>query len=146
MKVLIFVENNVVDCEGFTPVSGAAEKILDWLTDGVEVEFVTSIHKFMELKKLDDILKDMGLHNPKVHSKPENKKFIDFVKDIKPALVIENENNCGDEKTLKERLKPEHGIACFQLGHGLSLKDLTTIEEVKAIAKEIKETKRDDTY
>ena len=67
MKILIFIENIVLNSD--LSIKGKAkEKITTWIEGGAEVEFLTGIKGFIELKKLDDALKELGMSNPKVHA------------------------------------------------------------------------------
>ena len=148
MKILIFLKDNVINLEDFTPVSGAAEKITEWITNGADVEFLTGVHKFMEVKKIDEAIKALGVSNPIIHAKPENEKFHKFVETLEPNEFIENKKNSGEEKSISSRLDPElkiYGIvmeagAEIELlpGNPAELKDYGKAEE-EAVAK-------DDTY
>ncbi|NQT50009.1 hypothetical protein HQ571_04905 [Candidatus Kuenenbacteria bacterium] len=148
MKILIFLKDNVLNLNDFTPISGAAEKVTEWISNGAEVEFITGVHKFMEVKKIDEALKVLGVSNPVIHAKPENEKFHRFVAELEPNVLIENKQNSGEEKTVSSKLDPELKI------HGIVMESGAEIELLPGDPSELKHYgkaeeaagAKDDTY
>ncbi len=147
MKILIFVENNVLNSNNFEPIEGAKEKIQEWMGLGAQVEFITGIYKFLDLKNLTDEIKKLDISEPKIHAKQEGEKYLDIIDQVSPDILIENEFNSGEEKLCKDRIKPETKIACIVLRSGQSLKNLAVDpKEIKEDALEKDEVPNDQTY
>ena len=138
MKILIFLEGNVLQSEtDFTPIKEVGKKLTTWIENGGEVEFLTRVHKFTELKKLDDTLKDLGVDHPKIHAMPEGENCCDSVEEIEPNIFIENKENSGTEKLISDKLDPAMKIGTLVLEprQGLDLLP-DNLEELKLMTEE----------
>lgn len=147
MKILVFIENNVLTPEDLGPVTGAANKLQNWISNGVEVEFITGIHKFLDLKKVDEAIQKLGVSHPIIHARAEGEKYIDIVREVKPNILLENETNSGEEKKVSDKLKPEDKVSCILLTSEKGLDSLPVdLDELKDLSEEEVETVRDDSY
>lgn len=92
---------------GFQEIKGSAEKINTWIERGAEVEFVSGVSKFAEVKKMNDKLKELGLSDLKIHAKHEADKLMDLVEEVKPRIFILNEASAKGEKPIAEQAQKE---------------------------------------
>ncbi len=106
MKIVVFIEKLIIDSNN-NPLNGVKEKLNEWLLRGAEIEFITGINKFLELKKLNETIKDLGFANPKIHSKKDDEKFMEIIKEVQPNLLIEKIGNSDEAKPLKEKIIKE---------------------------------------
>lgn len=104
MKILICLEGNILDPKNdFAFVKEANKKVNNWVEKGAQVEFLTDVSKFVEVKKLNDKLKEMNLGELKIHAKQENERFVDLLNEVKPNVFIENKENSSEEQSIAER-------------------------------------------
>ena len=147
MKILLFIENNVLNSDDLSPVTGVASKVQGWISNGAEVEFVTGIHKFLDLKKVDEAIQKLGVSHPKIHARAEGEKYINIVREVKPNILLENETNSGEEKKVADRLKPEDKVNCIFLTGEKGVDSLPVDKDaLRDISEEDGEVVREDAY
>jgi len=113
MKVLSFLEKNILQPKTLEPREVLRKKLAKWIENGVEMEFITGISKFLDLKKANESLKKMDVDSPVVHSKQNDKDFIDLVKKISPDVLIENVDSLDSEQTVCSKLENSDDIDTF---------------------------------
>jgi hypothetical protein len=77
MKILILLENlTLKPAENYAVVEASIKKIRKWLEAGAEVEYLTAINKFLELKKVEDCFHyNLELPDVKIRKKQEMKNL-----------------------------------------------------------------------
>jgi len=113
MKILIFIEGNILD-ETLNPISKSIEKLNTWIEKGAEVEYLTGVYKFVELKKMTDKMEELGFSGKNIHARQPNEKYEEIVEnEAKPRVLIENKDNSGETKTVGEKMNEE--IKCTKI-------------------------------
>ena len=103
MKILICLDYVVLN-QDLSINEVAVKKIKTWLEGGVNVEFITKRNKFVDLKKIDDILKEVGLDGAPIHKKMEGEKFQGVIEKNMPQLFIECLNEDNEDGNISARL------------------------------------------
>jgi len=106
MKILILLENLTLNpADNYSVNELTMKKIHKWLDAGATVEYLTSINKFLELKKIDDCFHDvLDLPDAKVHKKQETEKFKEVVEEINPGVFIDLKGSADGEKSISQQL------------------------------------------
>jgi len=145
MKLLIFVEKNIFN-DNRQIIFGVKEKLAKWLENGAEIEFLTGINKFLDLKKLDDQIKELGFSSPKIHSKKDEESFAEVILNAKPDLLIEKIGNSDEAKTLKEKLPGKVKVLLLEADAGLELLSDDPKELLVIASEEPVEEVKDNAY
>ena len=124
MKVLIFLGDIIFNADN-KPIGNAVRKINTWIEAGVDVQYLTKRHGFMDLKALKDSCKSNGLNTEHIHARLGDMSFVKMVEDIKPTVLIETKDSSGKEKSVSERLGADSKVKSIILeaGAGLSILD-----------------------
>jgi len=136
MKILIFIEGNILD-QKFEPIKSSIKKIQTWIENGAEVEYITMNSGFVELKKMTDKLKELGLSAEKIHAKQNNEKYTEIVENEAANILIENQDNCENDKCVGERLDEELKVKSIILDKDFGIDHLPdSLDELKAFNEE----------
>lgn len=136
MKLLICLDRAVL-ADDFSINENAIKKIRIWLEAGADVEFLTKKNTFMDLKKIDDVLKEVGLGDAEVHKKMDNEKFQEVIEKNKPHLFIDCRDGVENGVAVSDQLKKDFNLKKIILNSGdemLRLPDLP--EELKDYVRE----------
>lgn len=109
MRVLVCLDVLVMNPD-YSVNEVSAKKIRTWREAGADVEFITKLNKFLDLKKIDDVLKDSGLEGVKVHKKMEGDKFQPVIEGIKPHLFIDCQGTLEEGISISEKFKPDYKL------------------------------------
>jgi len=138
MKILVLLENLVLQPEnGYAVVEPSMKKIRKWLEAGADVEYLTSINKFLELKKIDDRFHEIDLPDAKVHKKQETEKFKEVFELVNPSVFIDLKGSLDGVKSISDQMNNDKKIISIvleEVAKILSLPDYP--EELKDIKKE----------
>lgn len=132
MRVLVCLDTLVMD-SNYTINDVSVKKIRTWMEAGAEVEFITKINKFLDLKKIDDVLKEAGLEGAKVHKKMEDEKFQKVIELINPHLFIDCQGTLEEGVAISEKFKPDYKLK------RLILKSTDEITRLPDLPEELKE-------
>ena len=136
MKVLICLDQVVLNSD-FSTNESATKKIKTWLESGVDVEFITERNKFVELKKIDDILKDIGLDGAHIHKKMDDENFQEVVEKNMPKLFIECKSVDGIGGAISNKFKKDFKLKKVLLNSGDEIVRLPDLpDELKDFALE----------
>ena len=115
MRVLVCLDAVVLNAD-YSVNEVSAKKIRTWLEAGADVEFLTKLNKFLDLKKIDDVLKECGLDGAKVHKKMDDDKFQKVIEGIKPHLFIDCKGTLDDGGSISDKLKSDYKLKRLVLG------------------------------
>ena len=136
MRVLVCLDLAVSGSDN-TVNEVSAKKIKTWMEAGADIEFITKLNKFLDLKKVDDVLKEAGLEGAKVHKRMDGDKFQKVVEGIAPHLFIDCQGSFEEGLSISDRLKPDYKLKrlVLQTAEGIvKLPDLP--DELKEYVKE----------
>lgn len=140
MKILVLLENLVLmPADNYSVVEATMQKIRKWLDAGADVEYLTSINKFLELKKIDDCFHDIDLPGAKVHKKQETEKYKEVLAEVAPSFFIDLAGSLDGEKNISSQIGHEKKIGVIVLAAVGEISKLPDYpEELKDYLEEIK--------
>jgi len=109
MRVLVCLDV-AVQGENYLVNEVAAKKIRTWLEAGADIEFITKLNKFLDLKKIDDVLKEAGLDGATVHKRMDGEKFQKVIEGIKPHLFIDCQSSLEEGVSISDKLKDDYKV------------------------------------
>ena len=87
MKILIYVENTIVD-GAMNPIGAAVKKVTGWMEYGAEISYLTEKTKFMEVKAVKDKLKELVFPGEIVRSRQGNETFREVISSVEPNVLV----------------------------------------------------------
>jgi len=134
MKILVLLENLVLNPNAdYAVIESTMNKIHKWLDAGAEVEYLTGINKFLELKKIDDRFHDLDLPDAKVHKKQETEKFKEVLELVSPSFFIDLKGSLDGEKDISSQLNGERKFMA------IVLEDLAEMTKLPDYPEELKD-------
>ncbi|KKQ79993.1 MAG: hypothetical protein UT02_C0018G0007 [Parcubacteria group bacterium GW2011_GWC2_38_7] len=134
MKILVLLENLVLNPNAdYAVIESSMNKIHKWLDAGAEVEYLTSISKFLELKKIDDRFHDLDLPDAKVHKKQETEKYKEVLASVSPQVFIDLKGSLDGEKNISSQLDSSKNVV------DIVLKEVSEISKLPDFPEELKD-------
>lgn len=102
-------EKSIHDFKNYIPVGNAVQKVINWITNGAEIYYLTSRRTLDEITDIQNVLLDNGFPSGTLLYRQNNEEYKDVAERLVPNVLIEDdcESIGGEVEMTYTNIKPE---------------------------------------